>query len=172
VTAVLHGQPTEAVRTRGHDGLSTFGLLKDASAAEIRGYIDQLTQAGLLARQGEPYPVLLLTERGRYLLRGDGAIVLYRQPRQLRGKAAKRARTAPVDAGVDERLFEALRLERLALSRERHVPPYVIFHDATLRHLARTKPTSRESLLAIPGIGESKMQRFGDRMLAVIRAHQ
>jgi ATP-dependent DNA helicase RecQ len=171
VTAVLHGQPTEAVRARGHDALSTFGLLKDASAAEIRGYIDQLTQAGLLARQGEPYPVLLLTERGRSLLRGDGDIVLYRQPRQLRGKAAKRVRIAASEAGLDERLFEALRLERLALSRERHVPPYVIFHDATLRHLARTKPTSREALLAIPGIGESKMQRFGDRMLAVIRAH-
>ena len=171
VTAVLHGHATESVRARGHEALSTFGLLKDASAAEIRGYIDQLTQAGLLTRQGDPYPVLLLTEQGRSLLRGEGEAVLFRQPRQLGGRAAKRARAVSAGGDIDQRLFEALRLERLALSQERHVPPYVIFHDATLRELARAKPTSRDALLAIPGIGESKLQRFGDRMLAVIRAH-
>jgi ATP-dependent DNA helicase RecQ len=170
VTAVLHGQATDGVIARNHQSLSTFGLLREATTAEIRGYIDQLTQAGLLARDGEPYPVLLLTERGRALLRGQEDVVLFRQPRQLRAKAARRARAA-FEGEVDTALFEALRAERLALARERRVPPYLIFHDATLRHLARLRPRSREDLLAVPGIGESKAERFGDRMLAVIHAH-
>lgn len=170
VTAVLHGQATEAVVARGHQELSTYGLLKDCTAAEIRGYIDQLTQAGLLARQGEPYPVLMLTEEGRSLLRGQGDIVLFRQPRQVRGKAAKRARQAAAGIGdYDVALFEALRAERLALARERHVPPYVIFHDATLQHMARSRPTTLDALLDIPGVGETKAGRFGERMLGVIR---
>jgi ATP-dependent DNA helicase RecQ len=172
VTAVLHGQATEAVAARGHGELSTFGLLRESTTAEIRGYIDQLTQAGLLARQGEPYPVLVLTDAGRSLLRGQGEVRLFRQPRQPRGKAAKRARAAAagLEGAVDVALFEALRAERLALARERHVPPYVIFHDATLQHLARMKPATADALLAVPGIGEAKAERFGERMLGVIRA--
>jgi ATP-dependent DNA helicase RecQ len=171
VTAVLHGQATEPVVARGHQELSTFGLLKEATTAEIRGYIDQLTQAALLARQGEPYPVLVLTEAGRSLLKGYGDIALFRQPRQLRARAAKRARAVAGEGDVDVALFEALRTERSALARERHVPPYLIFHDATLRHLARMRPSSRDELLTVPGIGESKVERFGDRMLAVLREH-
>jgi len=173
VTAVLHGQATETVLARGHQALSTFGLLKESTVTEIRGYIDQLTQAGLLARQGEPYPVLMLTDAGKSVLRGQGDVVLFRQPRQVRAKAARRARAlaAAATGDMDVALFEALRAERLALARERHVPPYVIFHDATLQHLARMKPLTPESLLAVPGIGESKLERFGERMLAVIRAH-
>ncbi len=87
-----------------------------------------------------------------------------RRPKRARASAAP-------DGDIDAALFEALRAERLALSRERHVPPYVIFHDSTLRHLARMKPGTREALLEVPGIGESKVERFGERMLGVIRTH-
>jgi ATP-dependent DNA helicase RecQ len=174
VTAVLHGQATEAVLARGHQELSTFGLLKECAVPEIRGYIDQLTQAGMLARSGEQYPVLQLTADGAALLRGTGECVLYRQPRlvRVRSRAAKRggpaAATTPMTA-ADQRVFGALRALRLELARERHVPPYVIFHDTTLQHLARLRPASVEALLQVPGIGEKKAESLGPRLLERIR---
>jgi ATP-dependent DNA helicase RecQ len=175
VTAVLHGDATEGVRARGHHGLSTFALLEDSPPAEIRGYIDQLTQAGLLARTGEQYPTLQLTTDGVALLRGVGECVLYRQPRALRHartRAARRgaptAATASLTDG-ERRLFDALRELRLELARERHVPPYVIFHDTTLQHLARLRPTTHAALREVPGVGEKKAESLGDRVLGVIR---
>ena len=177
VAAVLRGDATEAVLTRGHQKLSTFGLLRECPVAEIRGYIDQLTQSGLLARTGEQYPTLQLTAAGVALLRGVGDAVLYRQPRALRNARTKAGRRgAPTAAtaalSADERaLFDALRTLRLELARERHVPPYVIFHDNTLQHLARMRPGTHAALLKVPGVGEKKAESLGDRVLAAIRAH-
>jgi ATP-dependent DNA helicase RecQ len=178
VAAVLHGDATDAVLTRGHRELSTFGLLKECPVSEIRGYIDQLTQSGLLARTGEQYPTLQLTSDGVALLRGTGDCVLYRQPRALRtarGKAARRGAPTAATAALSDRervLFEALRALRLELARERHVPPYVIFHDSTLQHLARLQPATHGELLGVPGVGQKKAESLGERVLATIGAHR
>ena len=178
VAAVLHGDATEAVLNRGHQELSTFGLLRECPVAEIRGYIDQLTQSGLLARTGEQYPTLQLTPGGVALLRGTGDAVLYRQPRALRSartKAGRRGAPTAATAALshDERaLFEALRTLRLELARERHVPPYVIFHDSTLQQLARLQPGTHGALLQVPGVGEKKAESVGERVLAAIRTHR
>jgi len=177
VAAVLHGDGTEAVLTRRHHELSTFGLLKDCPVPEIRGYVDQLTQSGMLARTGEQYPTLQLTADGVALLRGNGESVLYRQPRALRTartKAGRRGAPTAATAALsdDERaLFEALRALRLELARERHVPPYVIFHDSTLQHLARLQPATLGALLDVPGVGEKKAESLGQRVLATIQLH-
>ncbi len=177
VAAVVHGDATEAVLTRGHHELSTYGLLKECPVAEIRGYIDQLTQSGMLARTGEKYPTLQLTAEGVALLRGKGESILYRQPRALRTARAKAGRRgAPTAAtaalsDAERALFEALRALRLELARERHVPPYVIFHDSTLQHLARLRPSTHDALLGVPGVGEKKAESLGDRVLAVVREH-
>ena len=177
VAAVVHGDATEAVLTRGHHELSTYGLLKECPVAEIRGYIDQLTQSGMLARTGEKYPTLQLTAEGVALLRGKGESILYRQPRALRTARAKAGRRgAPTAAtaalsDAERALFEALRALRLELARERHVPPYVIFHDSTLQHLARLRPSTHDALLGVPGVGEKKAESLGDRVLAVGREH-
>jgi ATP-dependent DNA helicase RecQ len=178
VAAVLHGEASEAVLARGHHELSTFGLLRECPVAEIRGYIDQLTQAALLVRTDGQYPTLQLTAEGVALLRGHGDCVLYRQPRSLRAarRKAERRPAAPTAAtaalNAEERaLFEALRTLRLEIARERHMPPYVIFHDTTLQHLARRRPGSPEALLEVPGVGERKAESLGARVLEVIRAH-
>ena len=178
VAAVLHGDATDAVLARGHQELSTFGLLRDCPVAEIRGYIDQLTQSALLVRTDGQYPTLQLTAAGVSLMRGHGDCVLYRQPRALRTarRTTERRVTAPTAATAalseDERgLFEALRRLRLEIARERHVPPYVIFHDTTLQHLARLRPGTREALLDVPGVGEKKAESLGTRVIEVIRAH-
>jgi ATP-dependent DNA helicase RecQ len=164
VANVLCGSESEQVTNRGHQRLSTFGLLRDAPAAEVRGYIEQLTAEGLLQQTDEPYPVLALTEDGVSLLKSAAAfpaLSLARQRRVVKEARGDRRRPAvPVGDG-DPELFERLRALRLRLARARNVPPYVIFHDTTLRELARVKPTSVEELGGIYGIGESKAARFG-----------
>jgi ATP-dependent DNA helicase RecQ len=172
VVSVLAGQRSEAVLARGHHELSTFGLLADTPHAEIRGYLDQLTQGGFLVRVGDQYPVLQVTEQARALLRGEASCMLYRQPRVRRPAADRqRGRAAIADLTPQEQeRFERLRAMRLAMARDRHVPPYVIFHDTTLREIARLQPRSIGELRGVTGIGERKAELFGDEVLAALAA--
>jgi ATP-dependent DNA helicase RecQ len=173
VVSVLLGQSSEQMAARGHDRLTTFGLLKDFPAAEVRGYVDQLVQAGCLIRAGDQYPTLQITEPGAKLLKGQAACVLFRQPRPVKGKAKGTRSERPnveLDAwsGVDRDLFERLRQVRLELARARRVPPYVIFHDTTLREMARHKPTTTGELLSLAGVGVRKAENFGRAFLEAI----
>jgi ATP-dependent DNA helicase RecQ len=164
IANVLCGSESEQVASRRHDKLSTFGLLRDATVPEVRGYIEQLTAEGLLRQTDEPYPVIALTEDGVTLLKDAAAcpdLSLARQRRIEKGARADRRRPAAAMADADHELFERLRAVRLRLARARNVPPYVIFHDTTLRELARLKPASVAELGGIYGIGESKASRFG-----------
>ena len=169
VVAVLRGESTETVTARGHHSLSVFGLLKEVPATELRGYIDQLTQGGFLTRTGDQYPTLQISTAGADLLRGQAECVLFRQPRPVRTRQRRQGpRTDASWAGVDQGLFEQLRALRLELARGRGVPPYVIFHDQTLRELARVKPRQLHELQDITGIGERKAAAFGPAILELI----
>jgi ATP-dependent DNA helicase RecQ len=174
VTAVLEGKTTPQITAQGHETLTTFGLLRGTPTAEIRGYIEQLVSLGFLARTSGEYPTLQMTERGMAMLRGQVAaseVALCRQPRPVRGRRAERSMTAVEReswAGVDRDLFEALRRTRLEIARARHVPPYVIFHDSTLREMARLAPHSIEALRHVHGVGDRKAEQFGPRFLEVI----
>lgn len=175
VINVLRGQAVEAVISRGHSTLSTFGLLKEAAVPELRGYIEQLTSYGFLRQTDDGYPVLRLTGQGLALLKDASShpgLSLARQRMPEKPRASGRGRHQGESwEGVDQQLFEALRALRLEIARERSVPPYVIFHDTTLRELARTKPTSARDLRGIYGVGERKAADLGDRFLAAIAAH-
>lgn len=172
VGSILRGHASEQVRSRGHDTLSVFGLLKDASVDEIRGYIDQLIAHGFLQQAGDQYPVLHLTTEGAALLRDPaaaGTLSLARQRKPEKGRAPRRSKAeAESWEGVDRALFEELRALRLRIARERGVPPYVIFHDTTLRELARIKPTTAEALRHVYGVGTRKAEDLGAAVLAVI----
>jgi ATP-dependent DNA helicase RecQ len=168
VTDVLLGKATEKVVAAGHDQLSTFGLLAQESSAAIRGYLDQLVADGWLAREGDPYPVLRLTSTGATLLKGDAECVLFRQLQPAKGKSRTRGQRA-ASYGVDPDLFDALRAVRATLARQRGVPPYVIFHDTTLRQMAERRPSSVDDLYEIYGVGAKKAADFGDAFLDAIR---
>jgi ATP-dependent DNA helicase RecQ len=170
VTAVLTGRATEKVVAARHDALSTFGLLREEPSAAIRGYIEQLVGAGFLARGGDPYPVLRLTATGTALLRGQGDCLLYREVRPPSSKKPSRARLGgTLAAGVDSDLFDLLRTVRLRLARERGVPPYVIFHDTTLREMVERRPTTLDELQQVYGVGTKKAADFGHVFLEAIR---
>jgi ATP-dependent DNA helicase RecQ len=172
VTNVLRGSESDQIRARGHQQLSVFGLLRDASVDEVRGYIDQLVARAFLRQTDDAFPVLQLTPAGLALLRDPAAapdLVLARQRKPEKGKPEKRSRVETESwEGVDRDLFERLRALRLRLARERGVPPYVIFHDTTLRELARVKPSSVDDLMHVYGVGARKAQDLGDAVLQVI----
>jgi ATP-dependent DNA helicase RecQ len=172
VANVLRGAETEQVAARGHGALTTFGLLREASISEIRGYIEQLIAHRLLRQTEDEYPVLALTGTGVALLKDPGAVpdlALARQRRPVRGEAPRRARIETESwQDVDRDLFERLRALRLDIARSRGVPPYVIFHDTTLREMARIKPTSVSALLGVRGVGARKAEDLGEAFVAVI----
>jgi len=173
VIDVLRGRVTDQVTTRRHQNLSTFGLLAGIPIGELRGYLDQLTQQEFLMRTDGPYPVLQLTDSGVAALKGRTTIELYRQPRPAPGQRKRRPTADPTAwVGVDRDLFETLRQCRLEIARARGVPPYVVFHDHTLRDLARRKPTMLSELLEVYGIGARKAEDLGPIILDAIRDYR
>ena len=169
VTDVLTGKLTDKITSSGHANLSTFGLLQHESQSAVRGYIEQLVGLGLLARDGAPYPVLRLTAAGARLMRDGGSCELFREVEPVRKRSRSRATLV---GELDQELFDALRDVRLRLARERHVPPYVILHDTTLKELAQRRPKTMDDLHDIYGIGAKKAADFGDLFLDVIRTHR
>jgi len=175
VASVLRGQSTEQMTARGHDKLSTFGLMRDDTMAAVRGYIEQLVGLGLLQLTDDAYPVLSLTAQGLALLRDEAAVpglALARQRTPSRGAPRSRSKVeAESWDHVDRELFDRLRAVRLDLARARGVPPYVIFHDATLREMARVRPASKSALLGVKGVGARKAEDLGDVFLTAIASH-
>jgi ATP-dependent DNA helicase RecQ len=173
VANVLSGSDSEQVISRGHQQLTTFGLLKDLAVPEIRGYIEQLIAHGFLRQTDDAFPVVALTEAGVSLLK-DGSsqpdLTLARQRRPAKNRLPTRSRVETESwQDVDRDLFERLRTVRLEIARARGVPPYVIFHDTTLREMARLRPTTMDALHGIRGVGARKAEDLGETFLAAIR---
>ena len=173
VANVLCGSETDQISSRGHHRLTTFGLLRDAPVPEVRGYIEQLIAHGFLRQTDDAFPVVMLTESGVELMKDPSThpdLVLARQRRPVKGRVEKRSRIeADSWQDVDRDLFERLRTVRLEIARARGVPPYVIFHDTTLREMARVRPTTMGELHGIRGIGARKAEDLGETFLAAIR---
>ena len=173
VANVLCGSETEPVTARRHHQLTTFGLLRDAPSPEVRGYIEQLVAHGFLRQTDDAFPVVMLTERGVELMKDPAShpdLMLARQRRPSKERVQKRSRIESESwEDVDRDLFERLRGVRLQIARARGVPPYVIFHDTTLREMARLRPRTLDDLHGIRGIGARKAEDLGETFLAAIR---
>ncbi|MEZ5604173.1 MAG: DNA helicase RecQ [Burkholderiaceae bacterium] len=182
VIAVLRGHASDRVRQHGHDALSTFGIGADLSETEWRAVLRQLIAQQLVAVDHARHQVLALTDSSRELLRGERTLRLRRpkaEPSRRPGRTARRTRGAPVpadaptaagdaaDPAVDA-LFERLRQWRRVTATTRGVPPYVIFHDATLRGIAQRRPVSLEELAAVSGVGEKKLDAYGAELIDLI----
>lgn len=169
VISVLRGENTESIRKWSHDGLSTYGLLRDCHKADVRDWIYQLIGQGLLVQQGDPYPTLSLNAASWEVLRGGRSVRLMQPVRRKKGEKAPKSQADTASwEGVDEELFELLRGGRRRLAEERQVPPYIICSDATLRELARVRPSTLEKMRFVYGIGEAKLRDFGEYFLQAI----
>jgi ATP-dependent DNA helicase RecQ len=171
VIDVLLGSATEKVQRHRHERLSVFGIGAELSAAAWRSLLRQLLVRGLVRVDHEGFGALALTEESRALLRGETTLRVREDPKPAPSRRkARSAKTADV-AQTDEPLWEALRECRRQLAAEHNVPPYVIFHDATLRQMAAERPADRAALLGITGVGQAKLERYGERFLEVLRTH-
>jgi ATP-dependent DNA helicase RecQ len=170
VLDILRGHHNLKVAKYRHEQLSTFGLLKAESEAQLRDWVDQLLdQKVLWIDQREQFSLLRLNAASWEVMRGRR---LVRLVRSVRLDKVKRSKADAVSwEGVDTGLFEALRALRRQLAEERQVPPYVVFSDATLRELARLRPSTPERLRQVYGVGEVKLATFGEQFLDCIRSY-
>ncbi|MYA64084.1 MAG: DNA helicase RecQ [Gemmatimonadetes bacterium] len=168
---VLRGLENERIRRFGHDRIPTHGVGADLDPHSWRSVFRQLVARGLLSVDMEGYGSLKLTESSWPVLRGEEEVLMRRDLRPERA-ARKRKRKepppAPDPATWDEELWEALRARRTDLAKTQKVPPYVIFHDSTLREMVERRPGTLAELAALSGVGETKLSRYGDEFLAVI----
>ncbi len=167
IVDVLLGANTERVRRWRHQELTTYGLLKGSNRKALTNRVYQLLDQDLLERSSDGLPVLRLNEASWEVLRGQRAVRLLQPKTSLEKTRFDEQSWDGVDAG----LFEGLRILRREIARERSVPAYVLFSDATLRDMARLRPGSPDALLSIRGVGERKVADFGQRFLEAISTY-
>jgi ATP-dependent DNA helicase RecQ len=166
---ILLGKHTPRMAEQGHDTLSTFGIGADLSEQEWRGVVRQLLAQRLLAVHGDGYGTLVITDESAAVLAGQRQVLLRREAeRAVRGpKKSAIASDLPTEATG---LFEKLREWRAATAREQGVPAYIVFGDATLRGIALSRPESVAELGGISGVGEKKLDAYGEQILEVVAA--
>ena len=175
IVDVLTGKATDKVKEWQHDQVSTFGIGTELDDKGWRTLIRQLVAHGALAVDHERYGALTLTESARPLLRGETAFTMRLDvvaPKKGRNVgSARKAADWPEATGAEAELLGRLRAWRASTAKERNVPAYVIFHDATLRDIARTKPDSIEALGTISGVGDRKLEAYGEEIIGLIAEH-
>jgi ATP-dependent DNA helicase RecQ len=176
VIDVLRGEETERVLSLDHHRLSTFGIGAEMDEKQWRSVFRQLLAAGLLEADAEGYGTLRLTAASRSVLSGGKPVKLREDARPER--ASRRRRDSKLVTGggslgieaYEQELWDALRALRTQLAKQQGVPPYVVFHDATLLAMLRAMPANEDELATISGVGEAKLKRYGGDFLAVINA--
>ncbi len=172
IVDVLLGKNTDKIKQHGHTELSVFGIGTDKPAQAWRSAIRQLVVHGCLRADAEKFGALVLTESSRSVLRGEQTLQLRVDPVAPKSKSRKsgsyRSPAADIPA-ADMQLWEALRECRQNLAIAHNVPPYVIFHDSTLRQMLSDRPTDADAFLQLGGVGQAKLERYGEAFLATIR---
>jgi ATP-dependent DNA helicase RecQ len=169
VIDVVMGADTKRIKELGHDSLKTFGAGRDRDKNHWRFIVNELLAQELIRQDGDRYPVLKLTQKGAAVLIGREEVFgLKRQE----VKAKERRGKADDSGGFDTMLFERLRLIRKRLASESRVPPYVVFSDKTLHEMCRHFPTTSSEMRRIPGVGDVKLERYGEEFLSEIRTYR
>ncbi|HEY3151011.1 MAG TPA: DNA helicase RecQ [Candidatus Binatia bacterium] len=165
IVDLLLGANTERVRRWRHEELSTYGLMKGADRKTLTSMLYQLIDNGVLERTADERPVLRLNDAAREVLRGKRTVRLLQPKIKVRKTRFDEKSWQSVDTG----LFETLRNLRREIANQRNVPAYVLFSDATLRDMARLRPSSPSALLGVRGVGERKLADFGERFIDEIK---
>ena len=168
VIDVIMGANTKRVKELGHDTVKTFGVGRDKDKNHWHFIVNELLAQELIKQDGDRYPVLKLTAKGTAILTGTGQV--FGLKREATKKAASR-RKAAAAGGYDQTLFEQLRVVRKKIAEEQHVPPYVIFSDKTLHEMCRHIPVTASAMRRISGVGDVKLERYGESFMKAIAIH-
>ncbi len=166
VIDVLRGSNSQAILSRGHDSLSTHGLMKECSEAELRYYVDAMIQLGLLTKSDGEYPLLKWTEASKAVVQGTEKVV-------FRKKIFKEAKRESVmdRLDYDARLFNRLRQLRKQWAEAENVAPFVVFSDRSLLEMATYLPKSEAEFLRLNGVGPVKWEKYGQAFVDDIRSY-
>jgi ATP-dependent DNA helicase RecQ len=175
---VLIGRMTERVKQFRHDKLSVFGIGRDLNEKQWRAALRQLVAMGHLRPDSDAFGALKLTETARGVLKGETEVMLREQTAGARNRASRsksrRGDLAPLPAGQagagNPALVGALRAWRSEMARQRGVPAYVVLHDSTIDGIASARPTTLEHLRGVAGIGDKKLEHYGQELIAMVRA--
>ena len=165
---VLKGSRSAKILANHQEELTTHGSLKEFASTDIRQWVEQIIEQEFMERWGE-FNVLFLSEKGKLFMMGQGKILLG-LPQGKKNKSKNNDENEG-DSLKTEKVFLELRELRKRIAQERGVPPYVILHDKTLLEIARRLPDCQEELLSIKGLGEVKIEQFGDRLLDLVSRH-
>ncbi|WP_293775525.1 DNA helicase RecQ [uncultured Oxalicibacterium sp.] len=170
VLDVLRGADSEKIRQWAHDKLSTFGIGADRSEAEWRAILRQSIALGLIDVDHESYGALKLTDAARPVLKGQQSVQLrtYEKPVKSRRIGKPKPYVETELTSEEQALFEKLRWWRMETARKHNVPAYVVFQDATMREIAKIQPTSLDALRSVSGVGEKKLESYGEAIVALI----
>ncbi|MEA2944665.1 MAG: ATP-dependent helicase RecQ [Bradyrhizobium sp.] len=174
---VLIGRATERVMQFRHDRLSVFGIGRDLNEKQWRAALRQLVAMGHLRPDGEAFGALKLTETARGVLKGETEVMLREQAPGSRNRASRvksrRGDLAPLPTGQpgtgNPVLVAALRTWRSEVARKRGFPAYVVLHDSTIDGIAAARPATLDQLRGIAGIGEKKLEHYGEELIALVR---
>ncbi|MEK5521221.1 DNA helicase RecQ [Heyndrickxia sporothermodurans] len=158
ITKVLTGSSDKKIKSFGFNKLSTYGIMKERTQKEVNELIDFLTAEGYLRPTDGQYPVLMLTNQAVEVLRGESTVL-------------RKERVKVKQLIEDNQLFEQLRLLRKEIADTEKVPPYIIFSDQSLKEMSAKLPTSKNELLQIKGVGERKLEQYGDAFITVITSY-
>jgi ATP-dependent DNA helicase RecQ len=174
---VLLGKPTIKVKEFAHDSVSTFGIGKDLSQSQWNSVYRQLVASGLLNADIALYGGLkLVDELALPILRGQQEVWLRKDAGKIKSQTTKigdqKKTTHSAINSAEENLLIALKAQRTELAREQGVPPYVIFHDSTLQEMMKLAPTTLHQFRQLTGVGQAKLEKYGDQFINVIKSHQ
>ena len=162
ITDVLRGVSSDKIIRARLDKQSTFGIMKDARSAEIKYIIEKLEEQGYIISVNAKRPALRVTEMSYPVLRGKAKVKI------KKSKLIKNYEEKPVLGGIDPELFNALKDVRTELAKKRGVPAFVIFSDAALADMCRKMPTTNSEFLAVSGVGQNKLDKYGEAFMKVI----
>ena len=168
VIKVLLGERTDKVLSCQHDQVTTFGIGQEYDEPTWRGIFRQLLVHGLLSVDHERFNALCLTEEARPLLRGEAVFTMRRSTWKHKRRHRASSLATSIPNGVPQTLFDRLRAWRTQLAREKNLPAYVILHDASLYEIATNPPRTLGDLNQITGIGDRKLQAYGEDILRIV----
>lgn len=175
VCDILKGSQNAKVRRYGFENNSAFGMLGDFTLSEVRDMVRQCIDDGYLDQSDGKYPVVSLTADGRQALSGSRRIVQQKvvaaDPVPELPKRQQKRRAGAIDEDALRPLFDTLRAVRLELAKDEHIPPFVIFSDATLWDMAALKPDSLDAMSQIKGVGSFKLHKYGRQFVGAIQSY-
>ncbi len=174
ISDILRGTASLVIKQRGHENISTFGLMSSETKVYIRFMIEQLIGQGFLRREGE-FMTIAITDTGRSLLKGEITPVLAKPIVAAKKKDIEkksRSKRSQDWEGVDEKLFDMLRAKRTELAGRKGVPAYIIFSDKTLRDMTVVKPKTLDQFATVFGVGAAKQKEYGEIFTEIIREYR